>query len=214
MPDVKENYQAVVREYRDLSERYDQKWAFYIEATVRETLRRLPTDLGSDILDVACGTGAILQAVREAYPDVRFSGIDVSPEMLAVARKRLPDDTELKVASADALPFRDASFDTIVTTNAFHFFRLPNRALQEMHRVLRPGGRLIVTDWCDDYLSCRICDRILRAFNSAHYNTYSSVELREILESTHFEDVNLERYKINWLWGMMTAIASKSKLMP
>ena len=202
-------HEAVVREYRRLADHYDKKWTFYVDATVRATMRRLPSDIGRRMLDVACGTGAFLQTVIAAYPKVRATGVDISPEMLAVARKRLPAGVELQMASADALPFRDGSFDTLTTISAFHFFRTPNDVLNEMRRVLRPGGKLVVTDWCDDYLACRICDRLLRLFSSAHYRVYGSTECCALLEGAGFEAVRVERYKISWLWGLMTAIAYK-----
>ena len=202
-------HEAVAREYQHLAARYDEKWTFYVEATVRETMRRLPLDSRDRMLDVACGTGAFLQAVAAAHPKVRLAGVDISPEMLAVARQRLPVGVKLQVASADALPFRDDSFDIVVTTSAFHFFRVPNEVLNEMRRVLRPGGRLVITDWCDEYLACRICDRLLRLFSSAHYRIYGSTECRAFLEGAGFDGVGVERYKISWLWGLMTAIAHK-----
>lgn len=202
-------HEAVAREYQHLAARYDEKWTFYVEATVRETMRRLPPDFGDRMLDVACGTGAFLQAVKAAHPKVRLAGVDISAEMLAVARQRLPVVVELQVAAADALPFRDDSLDIVVTTSAFHFFRMPNEVLNEIRRVLRPGSWFVATDWCDDYLACRICDRLLRLFSSAHYRIYGSTECRAFLEGAGFEEVGLERYKISWLWGLMTAIAHK-----
>lgn len=204
-----DRHEAVAREYRALAARYDAKWAFYVGATVRETLRRLTLQPGTRLLDVACGTGAFLEAVADAHPDTALAGIDLSPEMLAVARKRLPTRTALQVASADALPFPEGRFDVVVTTNAFHFFRAPDAALGEMRRVLRPGGGLVVTDWCDDYLTCRICDRLLRLFDAAHHRIYGSRECLALLEREGFEAAAVERYKIDWLWGLMTAIARK-----
>jgi ubiquinone/menaquinone biosynthesis C-methylase UbiE len=204
-----DRHREVAREYRRLAPRYDKRWASYIEATVRETMRRLPPDLGERVLDVACGTGALLEAVGAAHPRIWLAGVDISPDMLEVARRKLPAGIELQVASAEALPFGDASFDTVVTTNSFHFFHAPNAALAEMRRVLRPGGALVVTDWCDDYLACRICDRLLRLFSAAHHRIYGSDECRALLEGADFEAIVVERYKIDWLWGLMTATARK-----
>ena len=202
-------HEAVAREYQRLAPHYDEKWAFYVGATVRETMRRLPPDFGERLLDVACGTGALIEAIAAAHPDVRLAGVDISPEMLAVARRRLPADAELKTASADALTFQDGTFDIVVTSNAFHFFRAPDQVLDEIRRVLRPGGRLVITDWCDDYIACRICDRLLRFFSASHYRIYGSAECRVLLEQAGFNVVDLHQYKISWLWGLMTVIACK-----
>ena len=74
-----------------------------------------------------------------------------------------------------------------------------------MLRVLRPGGQLVITDWCDDYLACRICDWYLRIFSAAHYRTYGVRQCRTLLERAGARGVAVQRYKINWLWGLMTA---------
>lgn len=199
----------VAREYRKLADRYDERWAFYVEATLRETLRRMDLQQSDRILDVACGTGALLQMISALNPRAQLFGIDLSTEMLRVAKSRLGSAAELREGRADKLPFESGSFDTVVSTNAFHFFRQPEIALREMLRVLQPNGRLIITDWCDDFLACRICDRLLRVFNRAHHRIHDSIKCRLLVETAGFENVEVDRYKINWLWGMMTVRGSK-----
>lgn len=210
----RESHAAGRREYERLAARYDRRWAFYVGATVRETLRRMPGEPGPRLLDVGCGTGAFLHAVRAAHAEVRLAelrlaGVDLSPAMLAVARRRLPERVALEVAFADALPFPDASFDTVVSLSAFHFFRDPRAALAEMRRVLRPGGTLVVTDWCHDYLACRVLDRLLGLFSPAHFRVYGGAEGRALIEGAGFAAVRVERYRISWFWGLMTAVARK-----
>jgi len=103
------------------------------------------------------------------------------------------------------LPFAAASFDVVVSCNTFHYWRKPAVGLSEIRRVLRPGGRLVITDWCHDYLTCRICDLFLRTFNRTHHKTYGSGECEKMLAAAGFEDIVLERYRVGLLWGMMTA---------
>ena len=195
----------VLAEYARLAPRYDRRWSYYIGATVRETLRRLNPATGGRLLDVGCGTGALLQTLADADPGLRLAGVDPCPEMLRVARGKLPASVELRQAYAEGLPFGDSAFDTVVCTNSFHYFRRPADALREMRRVLRPGGRLVVTDWCDDFLTCRLCDLALRWLSRSHARTYRAEECRRLLEEAGFGSVAVERYKINWLWGLMTA---------
>lgn len=101
---------------------------------------------GGDVLEVAVGTGLNLNL----YPDsVRLTGVDLSPEMLAVARLRAAADgrlIDLKEADAEALPFGDATFDTVVCTLGLCAVPDERAAIIEARRVLRPGGRLLLLD--------------------------------------------------------------------
>ncbi len=201
---------AVVEEYRKLAPRYEQRWSFYIEATLRETMSRLELRPGEDLLDVGCGTGVFLEKVSSSVPDARLSGVDLSPEMLEVARGKLGEAVPLEQSHAHELPFSDGMFDVVVSTNAFHYFRNPLGALEEMARVLRPDGRLVLTDWCDDYVACWLCDRWLRLVDRAHFQTYGQKQCRRLVEQAGFTGVAIDRYKISWLWALMTAVGRKS----
>lgn len=196
----------VVAEYAKAAERYDEKWAFYVEATTRETLKRIPMSASSRVLDVGCGTGELLRRLRAKYPNAVLAGLDPVPEMLAVARGKLSGNEDLRVGYADSLPWRSGSFDVVVSCNMFHYISHPIEALREMARVLRPGGALVLTDWCDDYIACRVCNLYLRLTNRAFYKTYREAECLDLLHRAGFKDVRLDRYKINWLWGLMTAV--------
>jgi SAM-dependent methyltransferase len=91
----------------------------------------------------------------------------------------------------------------------FHYVRQPVCTLMEMSRVLRPGGELLITDWCDDYLACRVCDWWLRLFSPAHVKVYRERECLRLLKEAGHPQAHIERYKINWRWGLMTARVTK-----
>jgi ubiquinone/menaquinone biosynthesis C-methylase UbiE len=99
-----------------------------------------------DVLDVAVGTGLNLPHYP---PGVRLTGVDLSPVMLAAAAKRATDlglIVDLREAEAERLPFDDASFDTVVCTLSLCSVADDRAATGEMHRVLRPGGQLLLLD--------------------------------------------------------------------
>jgi ubiquinone/menaquinone biosynthesis C-methylase UbiE len=198
----------VVAEYSKAAGRYDEKWAFYLEATTRETLRRIPMSPTARVLDVGCGTGELLRRLRAKYPDAVLAGLDPVAEMLDVARQKLSAKEDLRIGYADSLPWPAAGFDVVVSCNMFHYITHPVEALREMARVIRPGGALVLTDWCDDYLACRLCNLYLRLTNRAFYKTYREAECRSLLRQARFSAVRLERYKISWLWGLMTAVVT------
>jgi ubiquinone/menaquinone biosynthesis C-methylase UbiE len=113
----------------------DENWWEIADALAREGDLR-----GWRVLDVGCGTGRLTAALAERS---KVWGVDPSPEMLAVARKRVPSGVGLKVGRAEDLPFRDASFDRAVLWLVVHLVDRP-RAFAEVHRVLRPGGRVAI----------------------------------------------------------------------
>jgi ubiquinone/menaquinone biosynthesis C-methylase UbiE len=99
-----------------------------------------------DVLEVAIGTGLNLPFYGA---DVRLTGIDLSPEMLAIARKRAADlgrEVDLREGDAHELPFGDESFDSVVCTYSLCNIPDTERAVAEMKRVLKPGGSLILVD--------------------------------------------------------------------
>ncbi len=200
-------HKYILEEYACLAPRYDNRWSFYIEATIRETMKRLNLRPFERLLDIGCGTGAFLDEVHSTFPGIEAAGIDPSQEMLDVARQKLANWAELSVGWSESLPYDDNTFDIVVSCNSFHFWQKPVTALTEIARVLKPDGKLAITDWCHDYFACRICDLYLRLFNRAHFKTYGVNKCKELFTSAGFVDVNIEQYKINWLWGMMTATA-------
>ena len=151
----------------------------------------------------------LLKAIFLAVPKARLAGVDMSPEMLAVARAKSRGDLDLREGHAEALPFENEACDVVVSSSAFHFFRRPTAALVEMHRVLRPSGSIVITDWCSDYPACFLYDLFLRLFSPAHFRTYSSKKLHQLLNEAKFSEVTVRRYKIDRGWGMMTATAKK-----
>lgn len=198
---------AIVREYANLASEYDRRWAFYIEATLSETLKRMDIKPHDRLLDIGCGTGSLLQVISRNYPSVKIVGIDLSVEMLKVARNKQIKDSALIAGQAWCLPFRSKSFDRVVSCNVFHYVRKPEECLAEISRILKPQGRVVITDWCDDYIACRVCDLFLRVFNRAHFKTYGRRACEHLLRNTGYSNIQVERYKINWLWGLMTARA-------
>ncbi len=102
---------------------------------------------GHAVLDIACGTGATTrEAFERSGPAGKVTGLDCNPGMLAVARARQPD-VDWVEGRAEELPFSGGSFDAVLCQFGLMFFEDRDRALKEMRRVLRPGGRLALSVW-------------------------------------------------------------------
>lgn len=194
----------VVKEYARLAGSYDTQWSFYIEATTRETIARLSLRAEDRLLDIGCGTGALLCRLSAIHPAAQLVGVDPVPEMLATARRKLSPAIELHKGWAEQLPFADAQFDIVVSCNMFHYIDRSADALTEIRRVLRPRGQLVITDWCGDYLACRLLERYQWLRGRTHAHIYRAHDCKRLLEQAGYTAVRIDTYKINWWWGLMT----------
>jgi demethylmenaquinone methyltransferase / 2-methoxy-6-polyprenyl-1,4-benzoquinol methylase len=129
---------------RLLSLGQDPRWRRFL-------VSRLEVRPDARVLDVATGTGAVaLELVRQHGCSV--VGIDRSPEMLAVARRRVADrglgaSIELHEGRAEKLPFADGSFDGLTVTYLLRYVDDPAATIGELARVLRPGGTMAMLDF-------------------------------------------------------------------
>ncbi len=139
--------------FTDRFDRFYSQWAISYDWFIRTfPLWRnwldhvIPHLQGEHLLEVSFGTGYLLTQ----YPD-RFAtcGVDYNKALARIAREKLERHgvrADLQVANVEALPYADESFDTLVNTMSFTGYPDARRALAEMHRVLRPGGRLVMID--------------------------------------------------------------------
>ena len=142
--------------YRVLSRFYDLFDLIFLLGGRGNPRSGLASAIGDDdvrVLDVCVGTAASSIPVATQLASARVVGIDLSDDMLAVARRKIAglglSSIELVNASAEAMPFGDGSFDTVMVSFALHEFEQDSleRTLAEIARVLRPGGRLCVIDF-------------------------------------------------------------------
>ncbi len=200
---------AVRREYASLASTYEDRWARYVAATTARTLTHLAMQSGEALLDLGCGTGALLRAVAASTAAPSLVGVDVSLPMLQSARSRLERDVALIVADVAALPVDSGSIDAVVSVSSFHYWPDPAGGLREIGRALRPGGRLVITDWCDDFVGCKLLDRWLRLTRRAYHRIYGARECTALVARAGFKLQRVERYKVSWPWGMMTLAAQR-----
>jgi ubiquinone/menaquinone biosynthesis C-methylase UbiE len=185
---------------------YDREMRFFDRVLFKDSRAWVCSQAVGETLEVGVGTGLNLPF----YPGaVRLTGIDLSPAMLAIARRQaghLDPSIELREADAHALPFADGSFDTVVCT--FSLCAIPDdrRAVAEMYRVLRPAGRLLLADHvAGSSWPVRAVQRLLEIFTipmgGEHFLRRPSMQLR----AEGFEIEQQERFKL----GIVERVAAR-----
>lgn len=158
------------------------------------------------VLEVAIGTGRNL----DAYPgEVQLTGIDLSTRMLERARDRaaaLGRDVDLHVADAQDLPFGDDAFDTVVCTLGLCSIPDDRQAVRQMHRVLRPGGRLLLLEHVRSPIrAVRIGQELLEPLFLVLQQDHLLREPRDAVECAGFEVERLHRSKL----GIVERLAAR-----
>jgi demethylmenaquinone methyltransferase/2-methoxy-6-polyprenyl-1,4-benzoquinol methylase len=130
---------------RLLSLRMDVAWR-------RDAIRQLAAKKPKTVLDAATGTADVAIMAAKALPEAHITGIDISNQMLALGRDKirqlgLEDRIHLQTGDGEALPYPDHHFDAVTVAFGVRNFEHLERGLAELHRVLRPGGQIIVLEF-------------------------------------------------------------------
>ncbi len=204
------------RAYHRMAPRYDSRWHRYMEEVFDRALRYMEGQDPLGVLDVGCGTGEFFRRLKIQFPEAVFVGVDPAAGMIEAARRKFGTDSQVsfQCALAEALPFREGQFDWVICLNALHCFRDAQAAVGEMVRVLRPGGRFLVIDWCRDAWVCRLLNQWCRWFDPAHAWMYTAGELRHMAESRGIQVIRVDRFRVSGpgrlqLWEMMACLGEK-----
>lgn len=158
---------------------------------------------GERLLDVACGTGVATRlAAQRVGTAGTVAGLDLNPGMLAVARSTTQSDTTIEwyEASAEKMPLPDASFDIVLCQMGLRFVADKPAALREMHRVLAPGGRLVLNvpgpmpplmAVMGEALACHIGDEA-EGFVRHVFSLHDTPELQNLIEDAGFDEVSTQ----------------------
>jgi len=127
---------------------YDSRlFQFWMRKFHRPVFKEINFSQPVKILDLSCGTGELLLALwNKSNRKAKLYGLDISSQMLSVARGKLPQSVVLKEGDVHDLPFSEHSFDYVMSTEAFHHYYNQQKVLQEMKRTVKNGGKVIVVD--------------------------------------------------------------------
>ncbi|BCJ34184.1 ubiquinone/menaquinone biosynthesis methyltransferase [Actinocatenispora thailandica] len=184
------------RVWDDSAAHYDRQMAFFERIWFGGGREWLGERARGRVLEVAPGTGRNLPH----YPaDVTLTGVELSPAMLAIARRRAAElgrEIDLREGDAEHLPLPDASFDTVVCALALCSIPDPAAAIGEMWRVLVPGGRLLLVDHvASTWPPIRAAQWLLERWTIRSAGEYFTRRQLPLVRAAGFEIVATERLK-------------------
>ena len=172
--------------------------------SIQKRLGRCPR-----VLDVACGTGILLQRLLGQLPDVEAYGVDVSEDMLAQAQIALKDmpNVHLERVKIGAgvtanLPYTPETFDLITCTNALHDMPEPVATLSGLWRLLAPGGQLVVEDFAprEPRFFWTAFEWLLQRIEKSRVHAYTLPEAQALCQQAGLHVLRWKMFKIDWLW--------------
>jgi ubiquinone/menaquinone biosynthesis C-methylase UbiE len=205
-------YDQLLKRYAEYAPVYDRRWGRYSRATLTRALdavvQLVPESGHINLLDVACGTGIFADMLRKEIPCIHIAGVDLSADMLMKFRDRFAGEERITAhtGSAENLPFDDGCFDILTCNNAFHLIADATAALREFRRVIRPGGHVVIVDWCRDFLPMKALHAYLRNFGKHPRRMRPLREMVELTRAAGFDIRQQQRFKATTFWGMMRIV--------
>jgi ubiquinone/menaquinone biosynthesis C-methylase UbiE len=186
--------------------KYDRSMRFYERVILGDARRWACVRAEGDVLELAIGTGLNLGLYP---PGVRLNGIEFSPAMLELARRRAAElevDVDLRLGDAEQLDFADSSFDTVLCTYGLCTIPDDRRAVSEAKRVLRPGGKFVLAEHVRSTVrAIRLGQRVLEPLTVRFEGDHL---LREPLEHVRAEGLIVDEVERSRL-GIVERLAAR-----
>lgn len=167
--------------------------------------------VGNMVLDLACGTGVVTKELaRNVSPNGRVIALDINGQMLDIAKskcKEWENHIDFIEGSCESMAIADSSLDVVVCQQGFQFFPNKQAATLEIHRVLKPGGRVIISTWCP-VSECEIFGIICETLETLNENEISQMmrvpfdfmtqsELQEPFSTAGFSNIEVSKQEMS-----------------
>ncbi|MCP9291076.1 methyltransferase domain-containing protein [Gracilimonas sediminicola] len=196
--------------YDALASKYDVRWKGYLENTHQKLLGQLRIHPSDRVLDISAGTGYLAKYIQQNdWEFGEFVLNDVSSEMLGKAQEKVGSDDRYRFTgySAEQMSFETNSFDRVISMNAFHNYPNQEAVIQEVYRVLKPGGMFYLLDWNKEGLF-RVVNYWIDKLTSETIQTVSVDDAEALLSSLHFNIKNKQTWHYRY-WNLFLITVNK-----
>lgn len=164
----------------------------YWRSDYRATLSVLRERNPASLIDIGCGPGAFLSCAAEALPGAKLYGLDLSESMVRSASGRLGTQAEIRQGDAEAMPLEAEQFDALTCNMSIHHYPNAQSAVNEMHRVLKPGGMVCINDMDCAAPIRLLANRLFPLMKSGDVKMYRRDEIEDMLYRARFQ---IKRYR-------------------
>jgi ubiquinone/menaquinone biosynthesis C-methylase UbiE len=175
-----------------------------IDLTQLREVARVPR-----ILDVACGTGLLLQRLSQLFPQAELYGVDASQDMLSQARLLFEHDARAHFIRASlndeemaGLPYEPAFFDLITCTNALHYLDHPVMVLRDLVQLLAPDGQIVIEDYArrTSPFPWRLFEWVMKRVDPQYRRAYTLQEAQELCRVAGLQLMSAQAFPVDYLW--------------
>ncbi len=196
MADQDKNISGNLSFFNKWAKSYDlDLFQFWMKKFHVPVFKELLLNQKTKVLDLSCGTGELLKKLEGK---AIIYGVDISEEMLKKARSKLSAKSKLQKADVHALPFKDKYFDYVISTEAFHHYYDQQKAVQEMSRVTKEGGKAIIVD-INFFL--KPIHWLFKRLEPGHVKINSKKEMKLLFTQAGLKNIRQQR---NFLFAVMT----------
>ena len=195
--------------FNDYAERYDDtNCCNHAKKLYKDIIKEVENISFNSMLDVGCGTGEIINIIKNKNDKAEYYGLDLSENMIKAAGNKLGNEVDLIVSDSENLPYENNKFDLILCNDSFHHYPNPLKVLGEMHRVLKDSGYLLIGECYQPIISREIMNVFMKFSRDGDVKIYSKKEFIKMLNGVGFKDIDYK--KVN---HTSCVIKAKNKLL-
>lgn len=191
-----------IKEFNKAAKKYDTDHSGIYKMCKKDyppILAEIEKEDFESLLDAGCGTAPMISLLSEKYKDKKYTGIDLSPNMIEEAKKKELPNTNFIVGDCENLPFEENSFDIIINSQSFHHYPNPQDFFNSVYKVLKPGGKLILRDNTGSKIALWIVNNIelplANLIGHGDVKAHSIDEVKEYCKNANLKIEKIEKQK-------------------
>jgi len=188
--------------YNKLAEIYDIKWVRYNDRTAEEIIKNIKLKDKLRIFDAGCGTGILIKKILERNNKISVTGVDISKEMLKIAKSKLNSYKDVKLLNGDIENLKlKNKFDLIISNSVLHYLNDLDNIFVKFKSLLNKNGELILVDWSRDSILFKLLNYYFRLRIKAFKQIYTTEFIKETLNRNGFKIEKAYNFKIGF-WNL------------